>query len=364
MIEYQSIEHLKAEIDFRAKLARQHVTGEILLPDYYDKPTHDAILRERMVDTENRMRRLLDAGIAVSPFIEFGAERGQRSLAMVNTFNAMGIAADISWHQLRTAEHFAALFGKPELPLRVCCDLRFPPFRHDAFALAFCFAFLHHFPDPGPILRQGFRLLRPNGCFMFAEEPYKRPRLVLYRRRNKIYADAARNRRKWIRYLERFFSESHSDERESGVLENDRIPIRTWANATAVFDRHEIRLQSLEGRIRSRLYRKPGLRNGINALLGGGIEGMGWKTGPKHSLPDTIAPEALLCCPDCLEKSHANQDQSSEPATSSGCSGNGHGLRKTEKAYVCRDCDTVFPIVEGVTMLLPTKLRKQLYPAM
>jgi hypothetical protein len=45
----QSLANLRGEIDFRAKLSRQHVTGEVLLPDYYKKAEHDSILDEREV---------------------------------------------------------------------------------------------------------------------------------------------------------------------------------------------------------------------------------------------------------------------------------------------------------------------------
>ena len=33
----QDISHLKGEVCFREKLARQHVDGENVLPDYYQK---------------------------------------------------------------------------------------------------------------------------------------------------------------------------------------------------------------------------------------------------------------------------------------------------------------------------------------
>src|SRR5919197_1424784 len=107
----QNLEHLEAEIRFRAKLATQHVSGDVLLPDYYKKAEHDQILAERVDATQRQMHELVARGIRVFPFLELGAERGQRSLVLTNDFGATGFAADISYHQLATMEHFAGIFG-------------------------------------------------------------------------------------------------------------------------------------------------------------------------------------------------------------------------------------------------------------
>jgi hypothetical protein len=56
----QTMDNLKGEIEFRAKLALQHVSGEVLLSDYYKK-----------------MTELAGLGINFSPFLELGAERGK-----------------------------------------------------------------------------------------------------------------------------------------------------------------------------------------------------------------------------------------------------------------------------------------------
>src|ERR1044071_2127638 len=106
----QSIANLKGEIEFRAKLALQHVSGEVLLPDYYKKDEHDRILWERVEATRKKMTELAGLGINFSPFLELGAERGQRSLVLANDFAANGIAIDISYHQLKTMEYFSQLF--------------------------------------------------------------------------------------------------------------------------------------------------------------------------------------------------------------------------------------------------------------
>jgi uncharacterized protein YbaR (Trm112 family) len=85
-MERQTIDSQRGEIEFRKKLSVQHVTGEKLLAEYYDKDEHDKILQERMEKTASDMRKL-QSTIALSPFIELGAERCQRSLVLANAYS-------------------------------------------------------------------------------------------------------------------------------------------------------------------------------------------------------------------------------------------------------------------------------------
>jgi len=184
----QTIDNMKAEIEFREKLSRQHVSGEIILSDYYKKEEHDKILLERLNKTKNKMEELNNKGIGLSPFIEMGAERGQRSLVLTNDFKAKGFAVDISYHQLKTVEHFSELFKRKKLPVRVCCDANNLPFKNNSLPFAFSYEFLHHFPSPNPIIKEIHRVLA-NGYYFFDEEPYKRElKIALYKRKNKIYS--------------------------------------------------------------------------------------------------------------------------------------------------------------------------------
>ncbi len=337
----QTLDHLRGEVAFRRKLAVQHVTGRMVLPDFFGKEEHDAILRERMARTVRDLRALQTRGLRLSPFLELGAERGQRSLALVNDLGAEGIAADISFDQLRTTEHFAQLFGKPALPLRVCCDANRLPVRSGSLAFAFCYEVLHHFPSPAPAIRELHRTLG-GGFFYFNEEPYRRPRLPLIRRRVKADAPAARQRGKALRYLSRLFTEEPCDEREHGILENHDIPLREWVAACRPFDTRELTLASLEGRVRSRLGERVAPRNALNALLGGGITGLCRKTaGP----PAAATPLDALICPDC----QADRRQESP-------------LRPADGGLSCAACGILHPQVDGVYMLLPEDLFRALYP--
>jgi SAM-dependent methyltransferase/uncharacterized protein YbaR (Trm112 family) len=339
----QTLSNLRGEIEFRRKLAEQHVTGRILLPDYYGKAAHDAILRERMATTLREIAALQARGVQLSPFLELGAERGQRALVLVNDLGCEGIAADISFDQLKTAEHFAQLFGKPKLPLRVCCDVNHLPFRSGFFPFVFCYEFLHHFPALAPIVQEVHRVLG-NGAFYFNEEPYHRPRLPLFRQRQKVYAAESLKRGKVVRYLAKFFTEEWCDEREHGILENHDIPLREWIAACQIFDERDLTAASLEGRIRSRLGERLGLRNLPNRLLGGGVTGLCRKQG-SSSTPAPAKLAEMFICPDCLQKTKTE-------ATLQIIAG---GLR-------CPSCSASFPQVEGVQLLLPTDLFRALYP--
>ena len=337
----QTLANLRGEVAFRRKLADQHVTGRMRLPDYFGKEEHDAILRARMAATVREMRGLQARGVRLSPFLELGAERGQRSLALVNDLGAAGIAADISFDQLKTAEHFARLFGKPDLPLRVCCDANRLPVRSGSLAFVFCYEALHHFPALAPVIRELHRVLG-RGSFYFNEEPYRRPRLPLIRRRAKAYAQESRQRSKALRYLSRIFVEEPCDEREHGILENHDIPLREWIAACRIFDARELTLASLEGRLRSRLGDGVAPRNALNALLGGGITGLCGKTA---DAPAAATPLDALICPDCLA------DRGEEAP-----------LRPAEGGLDCPACGVRHPQIEGVYLLLPRELFRALYP--
>ncbi len=343
----QTIDNLKGEIKFRRLLAQQHVTGEILLPDYFDKEAHDKILADRIATTRSAMKRLLEKGVNISSFIELGAERCQRSLLLVNEFDAQGIAADISLDQLQTASHFAKLFNWSKLPLRVCCDINNLPIRDSTFPFAFCYEFLHHFPAVKPIIKQIYRIL-DNGHFYFSEEPFKRPRIRLYRQRSKIYAKHVLRRNKIIRTLEKFISEPWSDEIEHGVVENDQTSVSEWNKALSIFDKKDVRLASVGGRITSRLHRRIYPGNFLNMILGGGISGVCSKTN-SHAAPVNDDLLNRLICPDCQAKHGSAITKEST-------------LYKEGDTMTCEACSSCYPIVDGVIILLKEDLFRTLYP--
>ena len=341
----QTVEHLRAEIAFRAKLARQHVTGELLLPDYFTKEEHDEIIRQRAAETQAAMQAATEKGVRLSPFLELGAERGQRSVVVCSDFAAKGVAADISYEQLRTMEHFAELLGRDQLPVRVCCDANRLPFKSESFAFAFSYQFLHHFPSPAPIVAEIHRVLA-SGHYLFGDEPFKRfLKLALFRRSGKVYSKEERGKNRYRSLLESFLSEERSDEVEHGVLENDEVSLQGWAGALSVFDDYEAQLTSVYG-IQSRLRDGVGWRNGVSWLLGGIVSGLGRKSGPSSAVRNVME---TLDCPECMSVRGRRE-------------GDGSALQVRSDAVACSVCSSAFPIMDGVIFLLPHHLLRELYP--
>ncbi len=343
----QTIENLRGEIEFRAKLARQHVTGETLLPDYYDREEHNRILIERMQTTFQKMNELKDMGVIFSPFLELGAERGQRSLVLKNDFGAEGVAIDISFHQLATTEHFTRLFHREKLPLRICCDANRLPFKSNSFPFIFCYQFLHHFPSPKPVMDEIYRVLS-SGYFYFDEEPFKRLlKLSLYKQGSKIYSERFLTKNKYVNLVESFISEAHCDEVEYGIIENNNIPLSEWITALSVFDGYDVNLFSIYN-LTSKLDRRIHLHNVLNILLGGRIAGLcSKKTGLEKNSSTDITN--LLACPDCkIPLNNRNFDRPS--------------LVKLSSGYKCTQCGFIYPSRDGIIFLLPKAELQQLYP--
>jgi ubiquinone/menaquinone biosynthesis C-methylase UbiE len=185
--------------------------------------------------TTEQMRRLKDKGIVLSPYIEIGAERCQRSLVMENDIGAHGAAVDISFDILKSCDHYAGLFKKREPPVRVCCDVNILPFCSNSIPFIFCYETLHHFPEPSPVVLQIEKVLRPGGFFYFQEEPFKQVlHLPLYKSW-KIYSKDTLKRGVLRKIIDRFFSESTCNERKYGVLENHDIPLRNWKDSLEPF---------------------------------------------------------------------------------------------------------------------------------
>jgi len=346
--EQQKIENMRGEVVFRQKLAKQHVEGETVLPSYCGKEQAENILRDRVQETLKDISALKVKGLALSPFVELGAERCQRSLVMTNDFGADGFAVDISFHQLKTAGHYAELFNKPRMPHRVCCDANHLPFRSASIPFVFCYEFLHHFPSVAPVVR-GIHEILSAGNFFFAEEPFKRPRLRLYEQKRKLHSPEGDKRSSVVRFLEGFFSEEGCDEVEHGVIENGDISMHEWVDALSVFDSREVTLSSLGKRIQTRLGSRPGLRNLPNAMFGGGIRGICRKES-RQATPKLDNILDLLTCPECAFRPSGGSTRL-EPS-----------LRREQSRLRCEACDRAFPIIDGIMVIFPKNILEQLYP--
>ena len=342
MSDTQSSTAKRAEIEFRRKLFEQQVEGQAIFSDEFDGKGIEAILGERIEETARRMRSLRDAGVTLSPYLEIGAERCQRSLVMENDLGAAGAAVDISFDMLRSGAHYAKVFKKPNVPLRVCCDANVMPFRTGSMPFVFCFEVLHHFPDPTPIIAQIHRVLAPGGCFFFAEEPYRQVLRVKLYRRGKIYSRETLGASRIKRLFDRFFAEPRCNEVEHGIIENHDIPLAVWKNALAPFASRNVTLYS------ARVIETPlaPLRNPLKflaaKLLGGVLSGTCVKAG---TLPATPTPvQENLICPSCLER------------------GVESSLKSHEGTFACPSCHGTYPVIEGVIFLFSPQKLAEFYP--
>jgi SAM-dependent methyltransferase len=342
----QTIDNMKSEIRFREKLAAQHVSGEELVPGYIGKEDHDVLMQERVHSTTAAMKRLQEQGVSLSPFIEVGAERGQRALVLTNDFNAEGFALDLSFAQLKTLDYWMEFFKKPNGPIRVCCDVYRLPFQADSLNFSFCYQFLHHFPTPIPVMEEIYRVMA-GGYFFFDEEPYKRYSLSLYRRK---VGNKPGKLRQYLRYLESFIAHQYETEEEYGIIENDDIPLDHWLEAADVFDNKKVFLQSAN-LLHSEMGRSSGLKIRLHRMMGGGISALLKKeSGVPRAAYGADDLYGLLGCPVCVIEGAQAGDRDRAP------------LVKHPEHLTCDKCNTKYPIVENVIFLLPKDEMKELYP--
>ncbi|MDP8240959.1 MAG: methyltransferase domain-containing protein [Candidatus Hatepunaea meridiana] len=337
----QTINNQLGEITFRRKLVQQQVDGDQLFEDEFDKENIEKILRERMDVTLKRMKELKDKGTVLSPYLEIGAERGQRSLVMETDLNLRGAATDLSFDMLKSCEYYKDVFDK-NMPVRVCADLYNLPFKTGSIPFVFCYQTLHHFPDQAPIVEEIHRVLSSGGTFLFDEEPYKKGfHLNLYKT-DKVFSEQHIGRSIIRKFLDHLFAEYVCNEEEYDVIENDDISTSVWRRTFARFAQKNIKLHSI-GSIYSDLYGfKFTLNYILNYLWGGDISGECIKAGDLTAVEYSITD--AMTCPVCLTNGI-------EP-----------DLKCESDYYICENCGIKYPVEDGVVFLLKPVTLKQLYP--
>lgn len=328
----------KGEIEFRKKLIRQQINEENIFDDEFGSEGIKNLLESWMEYTYKDMKGLKNA--VISPFLEIGAERCQRSLVLENDIGAKGAAIDISFDMLKTCDNYSRIFKKKKIPLRICCDAYNLPFAKNSVPFVFCYHTLHHFPDPDPILHEIFDVLSPGGCFFIGTEPYKKILHLNIYKSSKRYSKKALNANYAKKALDYFFSYRPCNETEHGIVENEDISLEQWRNSLSLFHDKDIEIKSL-GHIKSCLFGRRGLKFFLACLFGGAVSGACYKEGRIKGVQQI---ERSLICPECKAK---NTEE---------------GLVKIKGGFICRKCGIKYPLIEDVAFLLLQRKFKELYP--
>lgn len=337
----QDLKNKAGEVKFRAKLFELQVEGASALEGELSSDQMLAEMRRRMEITRREFKELAAEGVLQEPFLELGAERGQRSLVLANDFGLKGYAADLSFDSLRYAEYLAQQDNLPRMPQRVCCDAYKLPFADNSIGFAFCYQTLHHFPTPAPIFQELYRVLKPGAILHVNEEPIQRRwKLPLWKR----HTSPKTGKNKYLRYakdyLLDFVSEAHVTEVDYGICENDEISLRQWEGAFGDVARKQVHLKLLPIPKWMSRFEHNTTRWGMRSVMCQGLGGI-LRASIMPKAPNTQAAVARdpLCCPVCRG-----------------------GLVQQAAGLFCSACKQSYPARSGILMLLPPDELESLYP--
>jgi len=338
----QTIDNQKGEIAFRKKLYLQQVQSKDVLDDEFDGDKIIEILMQRMQKTKEQMSKIHADAIPMSPYVEIGAERCQRSLVMENDLDLSGFGVDISFDMLNSCDYYKDRFNKSKTPLRVCCDANNLPFLSNSVPFVFCYETLHHFPKPKPVVKEIYRILSPGGNFFFEEEPYNQMLHFNLYTAPKMYSSKNLAGSKIKKIFDHFLSKKNCNETDHQIIENHEISLKAWKNALKIFSHKDIEIRS-GGFINFKLFNPDSVIKLIAAyLIGGSISGICRKKGNFEQMYNTRLD--LFACPSCRE---TKKDV--------------HIIKK-ETYFFCEECKKVYPVVNNVLFLFTHKKLKELYP--
>jgi SAM-dependent methyltransferase len=270
----QSLINKRGEVTFRRKLAEQHRGEKHHFDDELDEAGIMNMIDWRMHRTREMIQMQQNKRVKLTPFLEIGAERCQRSLVMENEFGYQGIAADISLDSLMFAERIADRYGHARMPLRICCDANKLPIRSGSIPFVFFYQTIHHFSDPSPVLSSINKILAPTGCLFFDEEPASvRVSCKFFLRGNKPVGLLQKILTK-LKLMD-FVSGIGSPEVKAGITETDFTLCR-WGKVLNGFDYSDVTVDSklLHGNKLATLLHSNGIARFWVELMGGNIHGL------------------------------------------------------------------------------------------
>lgn len=341
----QGFEAKQGEIKFRRLLAQQERGEGVCIPEAFSAEEIINVLRNSLAEMRLVFQKLAARNVTFSPFLEVGAERGHRSYWLCHEYQVEGFAFDLSWDALRFGDRLVAEFSFTASPERVCGDAYHLPFRSNQFPFVFCFATLHHFPDPEPVVQEVIRVLRNGAFFYFDGEP-TRGRLDL-----KLWSRQGHKLSPVESILHRlgilgFISEGGDLERQYGISENT-FPLSTWLKLVEPFDSVAMVVNR-----KLKLHfdpHRPSWKRWFSRGVGGVTSGLCQirKEAEPLDLTDWVS---RLRCPTC---STPAQDFPLELRSAD--DGEGTPL------LVCEHCGMAYPRCDHVWMLLPRELLETLY---
>ncbi len=336
----QTIKSKQGEVRYRSQLVTQYQNKKILFENEPNQKEIIKALRQRIKSTKLDFIFLRKYQIKFSPFLEIGAEFGHRTAIVEETYKAKGFALDISLESLRLAPYFIKQLKLKKIPERICADAYNLPFQDNSLNFVFCYQSLHHFPNPKPIIKEIHRVLKPGGHFFVNEEPISQSfNLNLWRRPTKL--------RLWEKILKYslilpFISKIGKTETNHGILE-ETFNLRTWEKSLEIFKNATVWINAYKygpETIVTKNSKSGWLKPSFSTFpfiftLGGGIKILTQKNNiPTDKISDKN--QGILSCPTCLKTLNTN--------------------------LVCPKCNTRYPTVKKIKLLLDRKLMKKLYP--
>lgn len=336
---YQSVKAKIGEVTLRQHLVKQHLGETSCFAGAPDQKQILQLLKERVANTKQAFKAF-PKDVKLSPFLEIGAEKGQRSCLLTSKFNCQGFALDLSLDSLKSAAFFAKKLKLNKMPVLICADAENLPFTNNSFPFVFAFETLHHFPKPHIVLQEMNRVASKGGHIFFSEEPIKQAVNLGFWRRD--YNLSILEKILKMLLILPFISSLGGVETKFGVIENT-FSLSTWQEAISIFKLVDITIEPVFWGPKAKLFTNKKwsinlLTRLLVAIQGGGITMLAKKEGLfSKSTKDILI---LMSCPVCKKSS----------------------LKHYKNSLLCTFCKTNYPVVDNIYIMLVPALRKKIYP--